>query len=86
MEPANKIEVSATPFFIHLTGLYSQSCKFLIRYGTLLAHSCRSSLILGNNTELIQSGHCFGLEIALAWQVNECTFAGFITLTVYENG
>lgn len=41
----------------------------LCRYGSLLAHSCQSTLMIGNNTELLLCGKHFGLEIALAWQV-----------------
>ncbi|XP_057381460.1 all trans-polyprenyl-diphosphate synthase PDSS2-like [Daphnia carinata] len=48
-----------------------------MRYGTLLAHSCQSTLILGNNTELLRCGKHFGHEMALAWQAN-------VTLQSYE--
>jgi decaprenyl-diphosphate synthase subunit 2 len=46
----------------------------LFRYGTLLAHACQSSLILGDNVELVEFGKSFGLEIALAWQVKKNLF------------
>ncbi|KAI9553072.1 hypothetical protein GHT06_020963 [Daphnia sinensis] len=41
-----------------------------LRYGSLIAHACQSTLILGNNVDLIEAGKSFGLEIALAWQAN----------------
>lgn len=44
--------------------------QMTLRYGSLIAHACQSTLILGNNVELIESGKSFGLEIALAWQAN----------------
>ncbi|KAK4014745.1 hypothetical protein OUZ56_027254 [Daphnia magna] len=47
---------------------WSQQTK--MRYGSLLAHSCQSTLMIGNNTELLLCGKHFGLEIALAWQAN----------------
>ena len=41
-----------------------------LRYGSLLAHACQSSLILGNHSsDLLEQAHTFGHEIALAWQV-----------------
>jgi len=46
------------------------STQAKLRYGTLLANACQSSLILGNNLDLLSQGHSFGSEIALAWQAN----------------
>ena len=43
--------------------------QYLYRYGTLLAHACQSSLILGQHPDLVPCGGSFGREIALAWQV-----------------
>lgn len=46
------------------------STQAKLRYGTLLANACQSSLILGNNLDMLSQGHSFGIEIALAMQAN----------------
>merc|ERR1712137_252025 len=52
------------------SSLEKWSAQAKLRYGTLLANACQSSLILGNNMDLLSQGHQFGINIALAWQAN----------------